>query len=85
MGRMPAAAAFSYGQRKHCADLSELLRHLPMKIASRWGRRLLPLRFRTASASIAQTYLNCYQNSIRNGKKYKKTLAILTVIGYNTE
>ena len=56
-----------------------------MKIASRWGGCLLPPRFRTASAADAQTYLNCYQNSIRNGKKYKKTLAILTVIGYNTE
>ena len=38
----------------------EPLRHLPMKIASRWGRCPLPPRFRTVSASIAQTYLNCY-------------------------
>ncbi len=32
-----------------------------MKIASRWGGCLLPLRFRTVSAAGAQTYLNCYR------------------------
>ncbi len=39
---------------------SELLLHSPMKIASRWGECLLPVRFLTVCAVNAQTWLNCY-------------------------
>jgi len=34
MGQMPAAAAFSYGQRSRCADLSELLQFYRKKTQS---------------------------------------------------